>query len=349
MLFSSSKCPLPALVMWCRTLHHSLAAGLDPVKIFKPQAKSGPRALRDVATDVAAKLGAGESMEDAFEPYQNRFPPLFIELVAVGEQTGRLENTFRELELYYDSTLTIQRNFRSQMAYPAIQFILAILILSALIWILGMLADSGRGAVTTDPTGLGFTGGAGALMFMGIAFGFVGAILLAFKLSADNVKWRARMEGMLMALPGWGPALLALALQRFCVALRMCSEAGLRAEKTIQYCFRATSNSAFTSREPGAQQVVKKGGELNEAILASGAPFPDEFREMVLMGDETGNMPEVMERLAERYREEAERRLRSAAQMTSYCIYGLVALMIILAIFKIASLYLGMLGSATGG
>jgi len=348
MIFSSSKCPLPALVMWCRTLHHSLGAGLDPVRIFRQQAKSGPRALRGVAADVADKLGKGESLEDAFAEYENRFPPLFLELVAVGEQTGRLEDTFRELEQYYDSTLSIQRNFRSQMAYPAIQFVLAVLIISGLIWVLGMLAGSGK-AITTDPTGLGLTGTAGAITFMVVAFGVVGGILFAMKLSADNVKWRARMEGMLMVIPGWGPAILALALQRFCVALRMCMEAGLRAEKTIHYCFRATSNSAFTSREGRAQQVVKKGGELNEAILASGAPFPDEFREMVLMGDETGNMSEVMERLAERYREEAERRLRSAAQYTSWAIYGLVALMIILAIFKIASIYIGAVGAAAGG
>lgn len=345
MLFSSSKCPLPALVMWCRTLHHSIAAGLDPVRIFKQQAKSGPRALRDVAEDVAAKLGAGDSLEDAFSEYQNRFPPLFIELIGVGEQTGRLEDTFHELERYYESTLTIQRNFRSQMAYPLIQFVLAVLIISGLIWILGMLAGSGK-AITTDPTGLGFTGTKGAILFMAIWFGFLGAILFAFKYSANNVKWRARMEGMLMILPGWGPALLALALQRFCVALRMCVEAGLRAEKTIHYCFRATSNSAFTTREHHAIAVVKKGHELTEALLASGAPFPEEFRESVMVGEETGNLSEVMERLAERYREEAERRLKSAAQMTSYCIYGLVALFIILAIFRIASLYLGMLGSA---
>jgi type IV pilus assembly protein PilC len=346
MLFSSSKCPLPALVIWCRTLYHSIGAGLDPVRIFKQQAKSGPRALRDVAADVAAKLSAGESLEDAFEPYQNRFPPLFIELVAVGEQTGRLEDTFRELELYYDSTLTIQRNFRSQMAYPAIQFILAVLILSGLIWILGMLAGSGK-AITTDPTGLGFTGGTGALMFMGIAFGFVGAILLAFKLSADNVKWRARMEGMMMVIPGWGPALLALALQRFCVALRMCIEAGLRAEKTIHYCFRATSNWSFASREEHAVAIVKKGRTLTEALLASGAPFPEEFRESVMVGEETGNIPEVMERLADRYREEAQRRLKSAAQVTSWLIYGLVALMIIIFIFRLWTVVLSA-GSGTG-
>src|SRR5262245_19532999 len=103
MLFSSSKCPLPALVAWCRTLHHSIGAGLDPVRIFKQQAKSGPRALRAIAADVAEKLSAGSSLVDAFEPYRGHFPPLFLELVEVGEQTGRLEDTFRELEQYYES------------------------------------------------------------------------------------------------------------------------------------------------------------------------------------------------------------------------------------------------------
>jgi len=347
MLFSSSKCPLPALVMWCRTLHHSLAAGLDPVRVFKQQAKSGPHALRDVAGDVAGKLGAGESLEDAFAEHQGRFPPLFLELVAVGEQTGRLEDAFRELERYYDQTLTIQRNFRSQMAYPAIQFVLAVLIIGGLIWILGMLAPSGK-AITTDPTGLGFKGTIGAITFMAITFGIVGGLLFALKLTANNVRWRARLEGALMELPGWGPALLALALQRFCVALRMCIEAGLRAEKTLEYCFRATSNSQFSSRADRAIAVVKQRRTLTEALEASGAPFPDEFRESVMVGEETGNLSEVMERLSERYAEDAQRRLKSAAQMTSYLIYGFVALLIILAIFRIASLYLGMLGAAAG-
>jgi len=344
MLFSSSKCPLPDLVSWCRTLHHSLGAGLSPVRIFKQQAKSGPRALRDVAADLTRKLESGQSLEDSLHDYRDRFPPLFLELVAVGEQTGRLEDTFRELEQYYESNLHVQRNFRAQMMYPAIQFFLAILIIAGLIWVLGILAGSGK-AITTDPTGLGFTGTTGAITFLVIAFGFVGAVLFVMKLGANSVSRRAKMEAMLLKLPGWGPALLSFALQRFAVALRMCVEAGLRAEKTMQYSFRATSNAAFTRGEERAVEVVKRGRDMSAALAGSGAPFTPEFREMVLMGEETGNMPEVMERLADRLREEAERRMRSAAQLTSWCIYGLVALMIIFFIFKIASSYLGAIGA----
>ncbi|HSQ58732.1 MAG TPA: type II secretion system F family protein, partial [Gemmata sp.] len=210
MLFSSSKCPLTDLVTWCRTLHHSLGAGLSPVRIFKQQAKSGPRALRGVAADLATKLEAGQSLEDAFDPYRDRFPPLFLELVAVGEQTGRLEDTFRELTEYYEASLSVQRNFRAQLMYPAIQFVIAVLVISALIWVLGILAESGR-AATTDPTGLGLTGTSGALIFMFVAYGFVAVVLIVMKYAANNVQFRARMEGMLMWVPAWGPALLSFA------------------------------------------------------------------------------------------------------------------------------------------
>jgi type II secretory pathway component PulF len=343
----SSKCPLTALLAWCRVLRHSIGAGLSPVRIFKQQAKSGPRPLRAIAADLSEKMAGGDSLEDALEPYRDWFPPLFIELVGIGEQTGRLEDTFRELEEYFESSLTVQRNFRSQMMYPTIQYIAAVCIISALIWIMGFLAQSGK-ALTNDPTGLGLTGTTGALIFLTVGLGFFGAIVFGVSYAQNNVKWRAKMEAKLLIVPVWGPAMLAFALQRFAVALRMCAEAGLRAEKTMQYCFRATCNAAFTRGEAWAVATVKKGREISEALTASGAPFPDEFREMILMGEETGNMSEVMERLARKYREEAERKLKAAAQFTGYCVYAMVGIAIIIAIFKIASIYLGALDSAGG-
>lgn len=346
MIFSASKCPLPALVTWCRTMRMSVSAGLDIVRIFRQQAKSGPRALRGVAGDIADRLGAGDSLEDAFAPHRNRFPPLFLELVTVGEQTGRLEDTFRELERYYEGSLKVQRNFRSQMAYPAIQFVAAVLVISGLIFILGIIAGIKGGQAQGV---FGFSGTSGAISFLVIAFGFAGALLAALKLSAESVTWRARMEGFLLIVPGWGPALLCFAVQRFCVALRMTSEAGLRAEKVLHYSFRATANSRFSSREAAAVGAIKRGGDMADAITESGAPFPDDFRQSIVVAEETGEMSEVAERLANNYAEEAERRLKMAAQMTSYAIYGFVAMMIVIAIFGIANIYLGMMNSATKG
>jgi len=344
MLFSSSKCPLPALVAWCRTLKHSLGAGLDPVKVFKQQAKSGPRPLRSLADEIAGKLTKGESLEDALEPHRDKFPPLFVELVAVGEQSGRLEDTFSELADYYETTLKVQRDFRSQMALPAMMFIAAVFIVSSLVAILGMINDK------MDVLGLGLTGIAGGLTIFFVCFGTVGALLAFLKFSANNVQWRGRIESFLLIVPGWGPAMLNFALHRFCVALRMTLEAALRTEKVIHYTFRATSNSAFMNREAAAVAIVKKGGELHEAVAGCGAPFPEEFKDMVEVGEVAGEMSELMVKLSRNYLDEASRRLKDAAQFTSWGIYGCVAIMIIVLIFTIANnVMIGPLNEATKG
>ncbi len=342
MLFSS-KCPLPALVSWCRTLRVSIAAGLDPLKIFRQQAKSGPRALRGVAQDILSHLERGESLEDALEPHRNRFPPLFLELVGVGERTGRLEDTFRELERYYETTLRVQRDFRSQMAYPVVQYVAAVLIVSGMTFVLGMFGSK------MDPLGFGLTGSAGALTVLGLGFGFAAGVLFLFKLSAESIRWRSVMEGFGLLVPVWGPALLNFALHRFSIALQMTSEAGLRAEQTLQYCFRATANSVFQRGEAAAVEVVKKGGEIHEGLAASRAPFPEEFRDAIEVAEVSGQISEVAGRLSENYREEGVRRLKDAARFTSYSIYVGMCFVLIFLIFRIANSYIGAVNNAANG
>lgn len=344
MLLNSSKCPLPALVAWCRVLKHSLGAGLDPLRIFRQQAKSGPRPLREVAASIARSIENGDSLADALEPYRDTFPPLFVELVTVGEKSGRLEDTFAELEKYYETTYRVQRDFRSQMAYPALQFVAAVFVIAGLLVILDMLGSK------MDPLGLGLTGTTGALLFIGVAFAPVVFALFLMKFSVDSVRMRARLEGMSLMVPVWGPALLCFAVHRFAVALRMTTEAALRADKVLGYSFRAAANTAFTDRAEPAIAAAKKGAELHEAIVASGAPFPEEFVESVMTAEEGGTVPEVMERVADNYREEGARKLKGAAAVTGWAVYALVAILIIIAIFKIATTaYLGPLNQAAGG
>lgn len=346
MFISSAKCPLPALVNWCRTLKHSLGAGLDPVRVFRQLGKSGPYPLRATADNIAAALADGESVGDALEPHRNRFPPLFVEMVIVGEKAGQLEETFRELENYYETTMRVQRNFRSMLIYPLIQYVLAVLIISGFLYIYAVLVTPKSGQTAGV---FGFSGENGALMFLACGFGLLGFLFFLAKMSADSVKWRARMEGAVLVLPAWGPAMLNFALQRFSLALRMTHEAGLRTERVLGYCFRASANAAFQNRESAAVAVAKQGGEVHEALAACRAPFPDEFIQSVMVAEESGQISEVMERLSEQYREEGERRLKEAAQYTSYAIYGLVAMMIIFAIFSIANMYVGAINSAASG
>jgi type II secretory pathway component PulF len=347
MIFSNSRCPVWALVQWCRVLRYGLAAGLDPVKLFRQQSHSGPTILRPVAARIAQHLEQGHSLADALAEFRDRFSPLFMELVRVGEKTGNLEETFRVLEEYYEQVLSIQRQFRSAMTYPVLMYLAAVGVITLLILILGYLGGQGQ-AITTDPLGLGLSGVAGAVIFAAIALGVPLLLLALLKWAGDRVQWQSQLEAFLLQVPRWGSAFLLLALQRCAVAIQMGYQAGLSVPKVVRQALEATSNAAFTRGISRAVSVVKKGGTLAEAFQACGGPFPNEFYEYVQLGEQTGNLPEVMKRLSHNYAEEAARQLRAAATLTAWAIYALIALLIILAIFRIASIYLNALGQGMG-
>lgn len=331
-----------AIAIWCRALQHGLGAGLSPVKLLRMQGKSGPVPLRAISSDVADRMAKGDSFVDALGPHRDRFPPLFLELVAAGEQAGRLEDVFEELARYFENSQRTRQEFLRLMMYPAFQSGGAVLVIALLIFILGMLTGTGD-KPAIDVLGLGLTGTDGAVIFLAVMAGIAAAAFAAVRFIANNNAHRARIEGFALRVPGWGPAVLAFALRRFCLVLRITHEAGLTAEQAVRYALRATANSVFLSREAAVAGKVKRGGEIAPALAKCGAPFPKEFLAPLSLAEETGQLSEVMERLAEDYNDDGIRKLKTATQFTGYAIYALVGLLIVIAIFRIASVYLGIL------
>ena len=231
------------------------------------------------------------------------------------------------------------------MIYPVFQFGAAVIVIALLILILGLITE-GNGKPGIDVLGVGLSGTTGAATFLAIMGTLSAAVFFGFRFVVDNVAYRAHLEGLALRIPAWGSALLQFAMQRFCLALRITHEAGLPAEQSVRFAFRATANAAFLLREEATAGRIKKGNEIAPVLSRSGAPFPEEFLASLTLAEATGQITEVMDRLGANYREEGIRKLKAATQITGYAIYALIGLLIVIAIFRIASLYLGMLGAA---
>src|SRR5437764_2947699 len=197
MLFGSTA-PLDALILWCRAIRHGLDVGLSPVKVFRQQAKSGPAALRDVAGRAADRLERGESLEEALKPDAKRFPPLFLEMVSVGEHAGRLPDIFAELEEHFETLKAARRSFLRVLAWPVFQYVAAIFVIFLMLFILGMFGSG------LDPLGLGLTGVKGAFAFLVMATVFTASLVGVVLFVANNLQFRAALESVGLAIPGLG-------------------------------------------------------------------------------------------------------------------------------------------------
>src|SRR5262245_20495132 len=325
--------PLPALLQWCRAIKHGLYVGLPLPKVFTQQAKSGPPQLRDMSRKIADMVADGESLTAAMNAHRDRFPPLMLELVNVGEQGGRLTEIFGELEQYFETVLDARRTFLRALIWPAITYVLAVLTLAALVFVMGMIAPLG---VKADPLGLGLSGPGGAafVLIAGVAVALFGAAVYHVMNESDDFK--AAVEGFVLPIPGLGGCVRAFALHRFSLGYQITSEAGMRADRALKQSMKATNNKAYANNAERAAKMAKDGEPISEIVEACGAHlFPSDFVEVGRMGEETGQLPEVMKKQAEILAKEAAWKAKLFAQIAGMTVYFLIGLFVLIAAYRV--------------
>lgn len=337
-MFGGTHLPLSSLIELCRVLRHNLAAGLTLRRVFRQQAEKGPAPVRPVADRIALKLEHGESLEAALKQERAAFPPMFLSLVTVGEQTGCLPDVFAELEKYFLLQQRLRRQFMSQIAWPLVQFFAAPFIIAAMIFVLAVLSPSGTQPF--DPLGLGYTGVWGAAKFLIHFFGTIAALVGIYFLATRSLQRRATVHEILLHVPTIGPCLTAIALWRFCLALRLTMNTGMSILTAVRLSLRATGNAAFAVRADKVRETLRGGEELTTA-LDRGGIFPQDFLNILATAEEGGRVPEVMAQQAEFYEEETRRRLTILTRSAATTVWLLVAFLLVFMIFKI---FLGIYG-----
>lgn len=329
----------------CHAFRVEHNAGMTLVEIFQQQARKGPISARPLIARVAERLKEGDSLEDALKAEGEAFPPLFVSMAAVGEQTGNLPEVFHELEKYYRAQLTLWREFIAHSVWPMIQLIAAIIVITLLILILGWLSDNPERAF--DPLGFG-VGPAGALKFLATVFLFFGTLVLIYLVATRAMGQKAAVHRLLLKIPVIGPCLQAIALSRLARALKLTMDSTLAAHRAVQRSLLVSGNSAYEACADTAATQIKRGREIAD-VLRDCDVFPEEFLQAIHTGEQTGELPEVMARQAEYYQEEAGRRLRTLTIVASFLVWLFVAALIIWAIFRIALSIFGVYQDAMRG
>ncbi len=326
----------------CRVLRHSLAAGLTLQHVFRQQAGGrASRAVRALASRVLEAIETGGSLSKALEREKDTLSPLFLAMVQVGEQTGHLPEIFGALEQHYLLDQKLRRQLVRQSLGTVIQFVLAVFIIAGLILILGVIGQSRPGAAPIRIFGL--QGSGGALLFLGGIFGSIALVWLSGALFLKYPRHAAPVQAFLLSVPALGPALYAVVMGRFTMALQLTLDSGLSITKALRLSLQATGNALFVSKADLIAGALKNGETL-AAALAESRLFEDEFLHIVAAAEEGGRIPEMMRHQTEFWHEEAARRLTLLARFLTGFLWLLYAGFMVYAIFQIAGVYFGALG-----
>jgi len=322
-----------------------LDAGVDIKKAFKISGeKLHDPHMRQVIGDVEDQIRAGSDISTALAEHAGYFPNLFIDMVAVGEQTGNMPEVLRSLSEHYETRIRFRRNFFAVVAWPAFQFVAAVLIMALLIYILGMIAQS-RGGEPLDVLGLGLAGASGAIIWLTAVFGSVAALFIVYMILNRSLASKQAFDSFLMQIPVLGGCMRSFAVARFSWAFALTQQSGMSIKPSLEYSFRATSNGAFIKAAPRVWSDVQNGEFLGEA-LESARLFPQDFVEMVKVSENSGTVPEALARMSPQFEDDARRKLTVLAGMLGWGVWCCVAIFIIVLIFRVALIYVNMINDA---
>ena len=259
--------------------------------------------LEAVRNDVAK----GESLAGAMENC-NDFPDILINMVSAGEASGSLEVAFDRMSVHFEKDARLKGMVKKAMIYPIVVACVAVVVVIIMMVMVipnfvGMFAD--MNVELPMMTKLVMAMSDFVIHKWYILVAIVAAIVIAFKVfqSTDNGKHvLARLQ---LSMPIFGNMAAKTACARFARQMSTLMAAGLPIIEAIDITANTMDNILYKEGLKDTKDQVEKGIPLSQPLIETGL-FPAMICQMTKIGEETGNIEEMLEKCAEYYDEEVE-------------------------------------------
>lgn len=260
--------------------------------------------LRDIMSDVYRDVADGASLSEAMARHPNVFEPIFVALVAAGEETGNLANSFAQLITHLKWTDAMSTKVKKATRYPKI---LLVVVLAVIYMMMVKVVPD----VTSFLTNIGqeLPIQTRALMatsaFFQAYFGYIllvlgGGYVLLRVLRARSEDFRYRTDYMALRMPVFGPLIRKISLSRFCQTFGVLFISGLEMLKCLDNAKQTAGNMVIAEALENVRSQVQEGNSLSAALHNSGE-FPSLVVRMVRIGEESGNLTAVLNQVSEFY------------------------------------------------
>ncbi len=335
---------LAAAAQFCHRLGVGLRAGADLIRLLDSEASLGSGHHRRAMQLLSDGASRGEQLSAVMEREQPFFPPLMTSMTRVGEETGRIERTLLSLAEHYEHLKRIRKEFISSITYPALQTIGAVLVVSLLIYLMGILVPAGGGEMA-DILGFGLRGFQGVLWFwfyIALVCGAILAVIMAFSRNFAGIQ---NIVPLIYMIPKLGPAIQTITISRFCWTMALALDAGLDPIRSIRLSLDSTDSEYYQSAAQDAEDAIRGGATLAGAIQATNV-FPRDFIERVDISEISGTDAESMDYLAKEYDQRAKAAIQFLASTATVCVRTAVIVFLVYLIYRVGATYIGALNGA---
>ena len=326
------------LAVWTRQLAGLVGSGLPLERALTSLSDEAeePR-QRELVAHLRSEVNAGSPFARALGSAEREFDDVYRGVVAAGEQSGALGQVLERLADDLEERQALKAKLIGATLYPAIVSVIALVIVIFLVtYVVPQVASvftSSKRALPTLTVAMlaisGFLRSYGWLLMLAVGAG-VGTVLLMLR----NPAFRERFDAGWLNLPLIGRLSRGYNAARFAGTLAMLAGAGVPILKALQAAAETLSNQAMRSDALDALVRVREGAPLASA-LAGKKRFPGLLAMFARLGEQTGQLPEMLDRAARQLSTEVQRRALQMATILEPLLIvamGAVVMLIVLAV-----------------
>ncbi|MGZ4791615.1 MAG: type II secretion system F family protein [Ilumatobacteraceae bacterium] len=298
------KIELRSVVIFSRQLATMVGAGLTLIRalgILADQTESKP--LAAIISTMRGDIERGLSFSQAISKHPKVFPTVYIAMVRSGEVGGMLDAVLLQLATMMEKQLELRRRVKSAMSYPiAVGGIIVVIVSAMLIFIVPMFKSMYKdlGGTLPLPTRI-------LISVSGFITGMWWLIALVTVVTVVALKrWKATPPGRMafdrlkLRLPIAGVIVQKTALARFCQTLAALARAGVSIMEALDIVADTAGNAVVAAAVMNARERVRVGESVS-AALEGHAVFPSMVVQMMAVGEETGALDEMLDKIGEFY------------------------------------------------
>ena len=314
----TKKVKLSDLVIFTRQLSTMISAGVPLARSLSAlQADADNPYMRQVLAGVTKDVESGTPLGDAFAKYPSVFSEVYINMVRAGEEGGILDDILKRLATQVEQDASIRKKIKSAMMYPiVILSVTVIAFFGIMLFIVPKLSSiltslGGTDAKLPIYTQVlldisNFCKSASIiphvpnLFFIALLFGIAGFFLLRY---SRTEKGRYKRDALLLRTPVVKVIIQKVAIARFSRTFASLMGAGVSVLDSLEVTGAALGNKVIEKELKAAAVEVKNGKPLSDPISKS-KHFPPIVAQMLLVGEETGQIDTVLVKIADFYEEE---------------------------------------------
>ncbi|MBF0165000.1 MAG: type II secretion system F family protein [Magnetococcales bacterium] len=328
----ASKITEMEIVVFTRQLATMVGAGLPLVSCFDLAAKGAEnRTLQEVTLRVKADIEAGTTLTDAMTKEPTMFDELFINLVQAGEQSGILEAVLNRLAVYKEKSAALKAKVKSAMTYPIAVLVIAFVITGVLmIFVVPTFADLFKsfGAQLPMPTRIVIAISEWVQATWWLVLAVMGAAGWSFSNAyKKNKAFHYQMDRLALKLPVFGLILRKSSVARFARTFGTMIAAGTPILDSLENVAKTAGNKVVEEAVLNSRSSISEGRTLTEPLAASGI-FPPMVTQMIGIGESTGNLEVMLEKVADFYEAEVDRAVDSLTALLEPLILVILGVLI---------------------